>query len=227
MKIRHTVLASLTAVLLLLGLSLDAFADSPTAGSPTRAEGQQWTWPLQPEPDVVAYFDPPASPYGPGHLGVDLLGYPGQSVRATAAGTVSFAGQVAGKPVVVVDHGRERSTYEPVVAGVRRGDQVRSGQPIGTLVLTAGHCLPGACLHVGRKIGDTYLDPLELLGGGPVRLLPRHLPMPAPRFPAASVRTTELSLPPPALTPGPAAILASTVVAAVMSGLEAAVPTPE
>ncbi|MDQ3628907.1 MAG: M23 family metallopeptidase [Actinomycetota bacterium] len=221
MTIRHTPAACLAAVLLLLGLSLDAFAGSPTSSGATQ-QAQSWTWPLQPAPEVTAYFDPPSTPYGPGHLGVDLLGHPGQSVHATAAGTVSFAGQVAGKPVVVVDHGQERSTYEPVVAGVRRGDQVMTGQPIGTLVLMAGHCLPFACLHLGRRMDDTYLDPLHLLGGGPVRLLPRDTAMPVPASPDPPARYhTPILTPPPSLAPGPTAMLASTVVVVVMNGLEA------
>ena len=34
-------------------------------------------WPLQPRPDVVARFDPPATTWGPGHRGADLAGRPG------------------------------------------------------------------------------------------------------------------------------------------------------
>jgi hypothetical protein len=131
-------------------------------------------WPLAPRPEVVAGFDPPTTPYGPGHVGVDLLGWPGQPVTSVAAGFVTFAGRVAGIPVVSVQHGGERSTYQPVVAAVTRGDAVAAGQLIGTLSNAGSHCLPLTCLHLGRRLGETYLDPLELLGGGPVRLLPRY-----------------------------------------------------
>jgi hypothetical protein len=133
-----------------------------------------WLWPLTPRPAVVAGFDPPTMPYGPGHVGVDLLGWPGQLVTSVAEGTVAFAGQVAGVAVVSVQHGNERSTYQPVVATVARGQTVAAGQLIGTLSNAGGHCLPLTCLHLGRRLGETYLDPLELLGGGPVRLLPRE-----------------------------------------------------
>ena len=44
-------------------------------------------WPLQPEPEVVRPFDPPDSPYGAGHRGVDLLGHVGQPVLAALPGT--------------------------------------------------------------------------------------------------------------------------------------------
>ena len=60
-------------------------------------------WPLQPTPEVVRTFDPPSVLWGAGHRGVDLSGVLGQAVHAALLGRVSFAGQVAGKPVVVVD----------------------------------------------------------------------------------------------------------------------------
>jgi murein DD-endopeptidase MepM/ murein hydrolase activator NlpD len=130
-------------------------------------------WPLRPEPEVVAGFDPPDSPWGSGHRGVDLLGTAGQVVRAALPGRVSFAGALAGRGVVVVDHGGTRTTYEPVDATVSLGDPVAAGDPIGRLALPGSHCLPRACLHWGWIEGaDTYLDPLRLVGAGPVRLLP-------------------------------------------------------
>ena len=75
-------------------------------------------WPLRPTPEVVAGFDPPDSPYGAGHRGVDLAGSVGQVVHTALAGRVTFAGSIAGRGVVVVDHGPTRTTYEPVTATV-------------------------------------------------------------------------------------------------------------
>jgi hypothetical protein len=145
----------------------------PSDAAGAAVAGEDWAWPLSPQPDVVGAFNPPERPYGPGHVGVDLLGWAGQPVTAVAAGTVSFAGQVAGTPVVVVVHGGERSTYQPVEATVHRGDTVAGGALLGTLSNVSGHCLPLSCLHLGRRAGDVYLDPLDLLAGGSVRLLPR------------------------------------------------------
>ena len=143
------------------------------AAVPTRAGTDPvGVWPLRPEPEVVEGFDPPASPYGPGHRGVDLLGTPGQAVRAALPGTVSFAAPLAGRGVVVVDHGATRTTYEPVSARVEVGDRVGAGDVIGTLAIVGSHCFPRACLHWGWIRGETYLDPLRLVGAGPVRLLP-------------------------------------------------------
>lgn len=146
----------------------------PVAGTPAAAAvgDPVGTWPLRPEPDVVAPFDPPDSTWGAGHRGVDLAGQVGQPVRAALPGTVSFVGRVAGRSVVVVDHGATRTTYEPVTATRRRGSPVTAGAVIGTLDLVASHCFPRACLHWGWLRGDTYLDPLRLVGAGPVRLLP-------------------------------------------------------
>jgi murein DD-endopeptidase MepM/ murein hydrolase activator NlpD len=129
-------------------------------------------WPLQPEPRVVRAFDPPDSAYGSGHRGVDLAGTVGQVVHTALAGRVTFAATLAGRGVVVVDHGPTRTTYEPVIATVRVGDVLARGQPIGALALAGSHCFPAACLHWGWRRGDTYLDPLLLVGGGPIVLLP-------------------------------------------------------
>jgi murein DD-endopeptidase MepM/ murein hydrolase activator NlpD len=129
-------------------------------------------WPLDPRPPVVHDFEPPAAEWGAGHRGVDLLGNPGQMVRAAADGTVTFAGMLAGRGVVVVDHGQRRTTYEPVSTSVAVGKHVEAGQRIGVLQSFGGHCWPRTCLHWGLLEGGTYLDPLTLVGGGPVRLLP-------------------------------------------------------
>lgn len=137
-----------------------------------------WTWPLD-DHAVGERFDPPVTDYGPGHRGVDLRGGTGDAVRAVAAGRVVFAGEVGGVGVVTIDHGQERSTYQPVQPQVKVGDAVRPGQRIGTLLGSPSHC-PGACLHLGRVAGEDYLDPLELLGGGRFRLIDPKGKPPAP-----------------------------------------------
>jgi murein DD-endopeptidase MepM/ murein hydrolase activator NlpD len=131
------------------------------------------SWPLSPRPAVVRGFDPPASRWGAGHRGVDLLGSPGQRVHSALPGRVSFAGTIAGRGVVVVDHGDTRTTYEPVDASVAVGDVVAAGAVLGRLQTGGSHCFPRSCLHWGLIEGaDHYLDPLTLVGLGPVRLLP-------------------------------------------------------
>jgi murein DD-endopeptidase MepM/ murein hydrolase activator NlpD len=163
-----TRLPGLVTVVLGVALSLVAGVASGAPGEPDPV-GE---WPLRPVPEVVATFDPPTSPYGPGHRGVDLAGRTGQTVRSALPGTVTYAGRLAGRGVVVVGHGATRTTYEPVRAAVSVGDPVTAGSPLGALELSGSHCFPRACLHWGWIDGETYLDPLRLVGAGPVRLLP-------------------------------------------------------
>ena len=52
------------------------------------------------------------------------------------------------------------------------GDVVGRGGVIGTLQRSSSHCFPRSCLHWGLRRGEAYLDPLTLVGAGPIRLLP-------------------------------------------------------
>ncbi|SCX53242.1 Peptidase family M23 [Klenkia marina] len=151
-------------------------AAPPTGAAPTPpapAPSGTYGWPLAGVPTVTRAFDPPATVYGPGHRGVDLAGAAGDPVLAAGAGVVAFAGSVAGRPVVSVDHpDGVRTTYEPVQPGVAAGQVVDRGFLLG--VLQPGHagCPAGACLHWGARVGEVYLDPLLLLAPPRVRLLP-------------------------------------------------------
>jgi murein DD-endopeptidase MepM/ murein hydrolase activator NlpD len=165
-----TRVSGLALIVVLSGASV-LLGPAPALGAPGDPD-PVGVWPLRPEPTVAEGFDPPDDPWGAGHRGVDLLGSPGQQVHAALAGRVTFAGLLAGRGVVVVDHGDTRTTYEPVAAGVAVGDSVPAGAPIGRLQVVGSHCFPRACLHWGWLRGETYLDPLDLVGGGPVRLLP-------------------------------------------------------
>jgi murein DD-endopeptidase MepM/ murein hydrolase activator NlpD len=173
---------TLLAVLLpcLLALPLAIAEPASAAGA---ADDPVGVWPLAPEPEVVDGFDAPEHPWGSGHRGVDLAGHPGQPVRSALPGRVGFVGQVAGRGVVTVVHGGAaagtRTTYEPVVASVSVGDRVAAGDVVGRLAVVGSHCFPAACLHWGWLRGETYLDPLRLVGGGPVRLLPLWRETPA------------------------------------------------
>jgi murein DD-endopeptidase MepM/ murein hydrolase activator NlpD len=159
------VVAAVVAVL--VSLARPTGADSaPVAPVPVGV------WPLQPAPSVVRGFQPPTSRWGAGHRGVDLAGVIGQVVHTALPGRVVYAGPLAGRDVVSVDHGTTRTTYEPVAPEVHVGQVLARGQPIGHLELAGSHCVVRVCLHWGWKQGETYLDPLLLVGGGPVVLLP-------------------------------------------------------
>ena len=129
---------------------------------PARAAGD-WSWPVI--GPVIRGFDPPDSPFGSGHRGIDIAATVGSPVRATAAGKVTFAGPVGGKLFLTIDHGGGlESTYSWLDALiVRRGDIVSRGQQIGRS--GTGH--PGEVvphLHFGVKLLDVYVDPLDYLG---------------------------------------------------------------
>nr|WP_245648431.1 M23 family metallopeptidase [Micromonospora rosaria] len=130
-------------------------------------------WPLPGPPDLRRRFEPPPQRWLPGHRGVDLAAPAGTPVRSAGAGVVRFAGPVGGRPVVSVDHADGlRTTYEPVSPGVRAGERVQPGDGLGLLLPGHPGCPEHACLHWGLRRDQEYLDPLSLLGLGPVRLLP-------------------------------------------------------
>ncbi len=120
-------------------------------------------WPLSGSPVVQRGFDPPTVAWGSGHRGIDLAAKPGDVVLAAADGRVAFVGSIAGKPVISLDHGPVRTTYEPVISTLQVGERVALGQVIGQ-VGQGGHCR--ACLHWGLREGKKYLNPLLLLGNG-------------------------------------------------------------
>jgi murein DD-endopeptidase MepM/ murein hydrolase activator NlpD len=123
-------------------------------------------WPLVGSPAVRRGFDPPTTAFGPGHRGVDLAAKHGATVLAAASGTVAFVGSIAGKPVISLDHGGVRTTYEPVISTLHSGDRVALGQVIGMLS-SGGHCGESkinTCLHWGLREGSQYMDPLLLVG---------------------------------------------------------------
>jgi len=115
---------------------------------------------------VTAPFRAPAGPYGAGHRGADLAVVPGEAVVAAGDGEVTFAGSVAGTLHVVVSHpGGLRTSYSFLASvSVRRGTVVRRGDPIGRAGGAAGPGHRGGVLHLGLRIGETYVDPTVLFG---------------------------------------------------------------
>lgn len=158
-----------TAALLALAL-----AGALTGPAPPAPE-TRWQWPVGGggRPALVAPFDAPTQPWGPGHRGIDLASDAGATVSAVADGVVSHRGRIAGRGTVSVTH-RDgiRSTYEPVASDLAVGTRVRRGDVIGRVSTAGGHCRPRACLHVGAKRGPAYLDPAPFFGIQRVVLLP-------------------------------------------------------
>jgi murein DD-endopeptidase MepM/ murein hydrolase activator NlpD len=112
-------------------------------------------------------FRPPDRFGGPGNRGLEYRTRPGQAVTASGAGRVAFAGSVASRLVVAIDHPDGlRTTYsglEDIL--VSKGQVVERGERIGSA---------GARFHFGVRAGSAYLDPSLLFEAshGHVRLVP-------------------------------------------------------
>jgi murein DD-endopeptidase MepM/ murein hydrolase activator NlpD len=169
MTFRHLLTVVLVSLTCMAGTVRAMPSGIPPPDLPLARPGR-FTWPLAPPHPVVRPFQAPSTPYGPGHRGVDVSAPVDAPVLAAGDGVVVFAGPLAGRGVVSIDHaGGIRTTYEPVTAVVAPGQRVDRGTVIGHL--TAGHC-PDTCLHWGARRGREYLDPLGLLSTGHVRLKP-------------------------------------------------------
>lgn len=150
-----------------LGFSLAVGSAAPDARATAT---ERWHWPVPPPIRVIAPFRAPATPYAAGHRGIDLSAERGAAVLAPGAGVVSFAGSVAGRGVVAIDHGGGVvSAIEPVDALVAVGQAVAPGDPIG-VVGSGGHCDAG-CAHLGVRVDGEYVSPFLFLGGIPRAVL--------------------------------------------------------
>jgi hypothetical protein len=156
-------LTVLVATVLLGGPAAGADAGTPRHG----AEPVAYEAPV--DASVTDPFRPPATRYGRGNRGLEYDAPAGMPVRAAAAGTVTFAGQVGGTRYVTVLHADGlRTTYGPLArVGVARGADVEAGAVVG---VAAG----GGLLWTAR-LGSAYDDPAALLrasGGRHVHLVP-------------------------------------------------------
>jgi murein DD-endopeptidase MepM/ murein hydrolase activator NlpD len=129
--------------------------------APARALAGSWSPPVN--GPVVRGFDPPATRFGPGHLGVDYAVAPGTPVRAAGDGVVVFAGRVGSGLFVVVSHPGAIRTTDSFLAtiAVVDGQVVARGAVLGTTGGTGPGHGPGV-LHFSVRVGATYIDPLLL-----------------------------------------------------------------
>ena len=104
---------------------------------------------------VIDPFRPPAGPYAPGNRGLEYDTVPGQTVRASAGGVVSFAGQVGGHLFVTIEHDATLWTTVGFVDEilVNTGDRVEQGDPVAI----AGHTM-----HFTARRNGRYIDPETL-----------------------------------------------------------------
>src|SRR5688572_29558463 len=167
---RPFIAAALAAALLCSAAPLGAEPPEPPTG---------WLRPV--DGPVVRPFDEPKSQYGPGHRGADLAAAPGTVVRAANDGVVSFAGSVAGALHAVVAHGGDLRTSYSFLArvDVRTGQTVKRGDVLG-LTGGTGPDHHGGVLHLGLRVDERYVDPMQLFEPTDltelVRLVPTDLP---------------------------------------------------
>ncbi|MFS0794073.1 murein hydrolase activator EnvC family protein [Microbacterium sp. 1P10AE] len=154
-------------VAVLVALAVVAYGPPARAAEEDPLAQRGWVWPVD-AVQVIRPFEAPLHRYAAGHRGVDLGGV--DRVRAPARGTVAFAGMVAGRPVVTIDHGDGLvTTFEPVTTTLRVGDTVARGDPVGA-VAVGGHT-PAGAVHFGVRWKGDYINPLRLLGGVPRAVL--------------------------------------------------------
>ena len=113
--------------------------------------------------EVTDPFRPPKNQYGTGNRGLEYATTEGSRARASAAGRVTFAGQVGGALHVVIQHSDGvRTSYSFLRSiSVRVGETVPQSSQVGTT---------GTSFHFGARIGDAYVDPAILLESGPARV---------------------------------------------------------
>lgn len=169
-RFRRIAVTALVAVLLVAVSPAGSGLAAPAPVIPEAPDASAgWVWPLTEFRLERAFVSPP-HPYGPGHRGIDLHAVGGRDVRAPAAGTVAFAGQVAGRPVLTIDHGDGFvTTLEPVDSVLVPGTTVAASDLVGT-VGTGGHASAGS-LHFGVRLHGEYINPMLLLGGVPRAIL--------------------------------------------------------
>ena len=163
--------------------------------APAASAGVPWVWPVT--GPIVRGYDPPDSPYGSGHRGIDIAAAIGTVVVAPDAGVVTFAGKVGGRLFLTVDHGAGvLSTCSWLTSLlVRKGDRVVRGQPVATT--DWGHAdLTTPHLHLGVRLDGAYVDPLAYLGSPPVSALIRLAPLDEAAPLLATGRMTGLAYPP-------------------------------
>lgn len=202
-SVRSRALVGVLLASLAAGLAVAATPSSSASAAAPRVAG---LW-VRPVPGALAApFVAPRSRYGAGHRGADLVAPVGTPVRAANEGEVTFAGSVAGSLHVVVSHaGGLRTSYSFLASvAVRRGQHVARGQVVGTAGGGTGD--HAGVLHLGLRLGDTYLDPMVLFRPTDLSRLIRLVPADEPAQagfdpPAVEQRALAASLHLPAVTP--------------------------
>lgn len=146
---------AIALALIVLSVTSALGADAPASQPTPIAQVQPDLHDPPVDASIIDPFRPPAGPYSPGNRGLEYGTTPGQVVRASAAGTVTFSGQVGGHLFVTIRHSPSLRTTVGFVDSVEvaAGERVVKGQRIATA---------GQTMHFTARRNGSYIDP-ELL----------------------------------------------------------------
>ncbi len=137
----------------------------PTAADTATPVAATLAWPVR--GDILRRFGPVGM--GERNNGINIGASAGTPVNAAAAGRVAYVGDDLpgqGLTVLIVHRDGWRTVYGHLGSStVEEGDDVRAGQQIGTVGLTAGDGRPSIHFETRRMQGDepVAIDPLTVL----------------------------------------------------------------
>ena len=105
----------------------------------------------------------PASKWGAGHRGIDLLAKDQEQIKSPFSGTVHFHGKVVDRNVLTLKSSTGLlASFEPICSNLSAGDEVTKGDQIGHYCAGAvnyeEHC--EMCIHFSVRSEHGYLNPL-------------------------------------------------------------------
>jgi murein DD-endopeptidase MepM/ murein hydrolase activator NlpD len=133
-------------------------AKTKAAAQPDAAD--IWVLPLE----TYTYSSPFGVRFGKLHAGIDLAGPDGTPYKAIHAGTVTTAGYYGGYGYMITvknPDGTETIYAHSRRLLVKKGDQVKAGQPIGELGNSGASY--GTHLHLEIHVDGTPIDPIGYL----------------------------------------------------------------
>lgn len=149
------VVALLVTALFVVGAPVAQAIALPVVLTPQRQQPVPTAHEPPVDAPIIDPFRPPAGPFAPGNRGIEYDTTPGQTVRASADGVVTFAGQVGGNLFVTISHDSSLRTTVGFVDEVlvHAGEHVSQGEAIA---------LAGDTIHFTARRNGEYFDPETL-----------------------------------------------------------------
>jgi murein DD-endopeptidase MepM/ murein hydrolase activator NlpD len=156
--LHHALALPLALLLAGPGMAGPGAPDPPVPAVTVALPPGTWSWPVH--GPILRGFDPPESPFGAGHRGIDIAAPIGTVVHAPEGAVVSFAGKVGGHLFVTL--GPAASSRARTLARLHAGPQGRRARSRSGLRPRS----PGPVvhhLHLGVRLAGAYVDPLLYL----------------------------------------------------------------